>query len=65
MDTRAPFHSGPRPEGYSGARLKQLCDDAKRAAIKRTGFTQVAAPTVADLVEAIEAERAEHGDSNG
>jgi hypothetical protein len=57
----------PLTEGFSGARLRQLCDDAKRAAIKRTGFTKVAAPTVADMREAIAAERAEkdHGDKNG
>ena len=57
----------PLTEGYSGATLKQLCDDAKRAAIKRTNFTKVAAPTVADMREAIEAERAEKkpGDKNG
>ena len=48
----------PLTEGFSGARLRQLCDDAKRAAIKRTGFTQIAAPTVEDLLQAIEAERA-------
>ena len=55
----------PLTEGYSGATLKQLCDDAKRAAIKRTNFTKVAAPTVADMREAIEAERAEkkHGET--
>src|SRR6266568_3535337 len=51
----------PLTEGFSGARLRQLCDDAKRSAIKRTGFTQVAAPTVADMLAALEAERAERG----
>jgi transitional endoplasmic reticulum ATPase len=56
----------PLTEGYSGARLRQLCDDAKRAAIKRTNFSKVAAPTVADMREAIDAERAEKkpGDKN-
>ncbi len=49
----------PLTEGFSGARLRQLCDDAKRSAIKRTGFTQVAAPTVADMMQALEAEGAE------
>jgi transitional endoplasmic reticulum ATPase len=47
----------PLTEGFSGARLRQLCDDAKRTAIRRTGFTQVAAPTVADVMSALEAER--------
>jgi transitional endoplasmic reticulum ATPase len=58
--------AAPLTEGFSGARLRQICDDAKRAAIKRTGFTQIAAPTVEDLLQAIEAERAERGgESNG
>jgi transitional endoplasmic reticulum ATPase len=51
----------PLTEGFSGARLRQLCDDAKRSAIRRTGFTQVAAPTVTDMLQVLEAERAEHG----
>jgi SpoVK/Ycf46/Vps4 family AAA+-type ATPase len=51
----------PLTEGFSGARLRQLCDDAKRSAIRRTGFTQVAAPTVADMLAALDAERAERG----
>ncbi len=49
----------PLTEGFSGARLRQLCDDAKRGAIRRTGFTQVAAPTVADMLAALDAERVE------
>src|SRR5215813_54924 len=31
----------PLTEGHSGATLRQLCDDAKRAAIKRTNFSKV------------------------
>jgi transitional endoplasmic reticulum ATPase len=50
----------PLTNGFSGARLRQVCDDAKRSAIKRTGFTKVAAPTVADVRAALEADRAEH-----
>ena len=46
----------PRTEGFSGAQLRQLCDDAKRAAIRRTGFTQVAAPTVEDMLAALQTE---------
>jgi transitional endoplasmic reticulum ATPase len=46
----------PLTEGFSGARLRQLCDDAKRSAIRRTGFTQVATPTVADMLRALEAD---------
>jgi transitional endoplasmic reticulum ATPase len=48
----------PLTEGFSGARLRQLCDDAKRSAIRRTGFTQVAAPTVADILQALQADGA-------
>ncbi len=48
----------PMTEGFSGARLRQLCDEAKRNAMKRTGFTQVAAPTIADVLAAIEADSA-------
>jgi transitional endoplasmic reticulum ATPase len=44
----------PLTENFSGARLKQMCDDAKRAAIKRTGFTEVAAPTTADMLAALQ-----------
>jgi transitional endoplasmic reticulum ATPase len=48
----------PQTDGFSGARLRQLCDDAKRIAMKRTGFTQIAAPTVADVLQALHEERA-------
>jgi len=43
----------PRTEGYSGAQLRALCDEAKRIAIKRTGFTKAAAPTVEDILQAL------------
>jgi transitional endoplasmic reticulum ATPase len=46
----------PLTEGFSGARLRQLCDDAKRIAMKRTGFRNVAAPTVADALQALHEE---------
>ncbi len=46
----------PRTEGYSGAQLRQLCDQAKRIAIKRNGFTQAAAPTVDDVLQALRQE---------
>jgi transitional endoplasmic reticulum ATPase len=49
----------PKTEGFSGAKLRQLCDDAKRSAIRRTGFTQTAAPTIDDVMAALEAERTE------
>ena len=57
--------AAPLTEGFSGARLRQLCDDAKRSAIRRTGFKEVAAPTVADMLAALEAERQEHQDGGG
>jgi SpoVK/Ycf46/Vps4 family AAA+-type ATPase len=38
---------------FSGARLRQLCDEAKRIAIKRTNFTKAAAPTVDDVLQAL------------
>jgi len=43
----------PLTDGFSGARLRQLCDGAKRLAIKRTGFTKAAAPTVDDALQAL------------
>jgi transitional endoplasmic reticulum ATPase len=46
----------PRTEGYSGAQLRALCDEAKRIAIKRTGFTKAAAPTVEDVLQALRQE---------
>src|SRR5215213_6796203 len=56
----------PLTEGFSGAQIKQLCDTAKRTAIKRTGFTQVAAPTVADVLQALKAEhQRDKGNANG
>ena len=47
----------PMTKGFSGARLRQLCDESKRNAMKRTGFTQVAAPTIADVLVALEADK--------
>jgi transitional endoplasmic reticulum ATPase len=47
----------PMTKGFSGARLRQLCDEAKRNAMKRTGFTQVAAATIADALVALEADK--------
>ena len=46
---------------------RQLCHDAKRTAIKRTDFTKVAAPTVADVRQSLETQRSEKqaGDNNG
>jgi len=44
----------PKTEGFSGAQLRQLCDDAKRTAIRRTGYKEVAAPTLADMLAELE-----------
>jgi transitional endoplasmic reticulum ATPase len=55
----------PLTEGFSGARLRQLCDDAKRTAIKRTGFKEVAAPTLDDMREALQNERQERQETQG
>jgi len=57
----------PMTRGFSGARLRQLCDESKRNAMKRTGFTQVAAPTIADVLVALEADKANKakGKENG
>jgi transitional endoplasmic reticulum ATPase len=46
----------PKTNGFSGARLRQLCDDAKRIALRRTAFTKIAAPTVADMLQALRLE---------
>jgi transitional endoplasmic reticulum ATPase len=43
----------PLTEDFSGAKLRQLCDEAKRIAIKRTGFTKAAAPSVDDVMAAL------------
>jgi transitional endoplasmic reticulum ATPase len=56
----------PLTDGFSGAQIKQLCDTAKRTAMKRTGFTEVAAPTVADVLGALKTERQrEKGNTHG
>jgi transitional endoplasmic reticulum ATPase len=56
----------PLTDGFSGAQIKQLCDTAKRTAMKRTGFTEVAAPSVADVLAALKTERQrEKGNTHG
>ena len=50
---RSSKRSCRSPKASPARQLKQLCDDAKRTAIKRTDFTKVAAPTVADMLEAM------------
>jgi transitional endoplasmic reticulum ATPase len=55
----------PMTEGFSGARLRQLCDEAKRNAMKRTGFTQVASPKIDDVLAALEADKANKTEGTG
>jgi transitional endoplasmic reticulum ATPase len=43
----------PLTNEFSGAQLRQLCDGAKRIALKRNGFTKAAAPTVDDALKAL------------
>jgi transitional endoplasmic reticulum ATPase len=53
-------------EGYSGAELRQLADDAKRIALKRTGYSRPAAPTLDDALRALEtvSKNRQEGDGN-
>jgi len=48
----------PLTKNFSGARLRQLCDEAKRQAMKRTDFKEVAAPTLKDVMAALKADTA-------
>jgi hypothetical protein len=41
-----------KTDGTSGADLRESCDMAKRAALKRTGFTQAVPPTAEELLQA-------------
>jgi transitional endoplasmic reticulum ATPase len=40
----------PQTEGFSGARIRELVDAAKRRSLKRTGFKKVVPPLLDDLV---------------
>ena len=57
----------PMTEGYSGADLRHLSDEAKRIAIRKTGFTRAASPTREDALEALRLSRAFHkgAEANG
>ena len=58
----------PLTEGFSGAEIRHICDDAKRIAIKAGGFTKALPPTLSDVLEALEAwrsARTEGGNVNG
>ena len=57
-----------KTEGFTGARLRYLCDEAKRLALRRVGFERSAPPTMADALEALDAElnnMAKGKDGNG
>jgi len=45
-----------RTEGFSGARLRQLCHEAKRLALRDTGFTHAVTPSLAHALEALTVE---------
>ena len=45
-----------RTDGFSGARLSQICQGAKRLAARETGFTRAVAPTMAHALRALDAE---------
>lgn len=43
--------------GFSGARLRHLCDEAKRIALREAGYAAAAAPTLAHALEALALEQ--------
>jgi transitional endoplasmic reticulum ATPase len=45
-----------RTDGFSGARLRQVCQEAKRIAVRGTGFARAAAPTLEQALQALEAD---------
>jgi transitional endoplasmic reticulum ATPase len=45
-----------RTEGFSGARLRQLCHEAKRLALRDAGFARVVTPTLAHALQALATE---------
>ncbi len=46
-------------DGYSGAELRQLCEETKRRALRGVGFARAAAPTLADALAALKTESRE------
>ena len=44
----------PATEGFSGARLRQGCDEAKWIALRAVGFAHTVAPTLVHALEALE-----------
>ena len=47
----------PLSDGFSGAEIRYVCDEAKRMAIKATGFTSAAPPTIAHVLDALQVTR--------
>jgi ATP-dependent 26S proteasome regulatory subunit len=45
-----------RTDGFSGARLRQLCHEAKRLALRDAGFTHAVTPTLEHALEALAVE---------
>ena len=52
-----------RTAGFSGARLRQVCQEAKRLAIRGAGFTHAVPPTLEHALQALEAEIGEREES--
>jgi transitional endoplasmic reticulum ATPase len=50
----------PRTEGFSGARIRQVCQEAKRLAIRATDFTRAVPPTLDHALSALAAELDSH-----
>jgi transitional endoplasmic reticulum ATPase len=42
--------------GFSGAQLRQICQEAKRLALRAAGFTRSVPPTLADVLDALKRE---------
>jgi len=57
----------PLTDGFSGARIRELADAAKRRALKRTGFTKVTPPSLDDLLALLNENNSKNmeGETNG
>jgi transitional endoplasmic reticulum ATPase len=53
----------PRTEGFSGARIRQVCQEAKRLAIRAAGHVRAVPPTLDHALAALAAELDEHSHS--
>lgn len=45
-----------KTENFSGARLRFLCDEAKRLAVRKVSYRSAVPPSMDDALEALEAE---------